>query len=259
MNTTRTTARTLLASLAGIAIATALITSPVARADDEKPQQPKLKIKHENQVQNPDADKYNKDKQKAKEAEKAKDDKAEKPKAAAVGQAAPAFTLKDTEGNAVTLGEFLKDGKNIVVLEWFNPGCPYILKHHDKNKTFNDLYTKYHEKGVVFLAINSSAAGEQGSGVETNKKAKTDFALPYPILIDEPGTVGQAYGAKTTPHCFVIGKDGVLAYAGAIDDDSSQKVGKTNYVGKAIDELLAGTSVTTPSTKPYGCGVKYKK
>jgi peroxiredoxin len=178
-----------------------------------------------------------------------------KAEGAAIGQAAPAFKLTSTDGKEVSLSDY--KGK-IVVLEWFNPECPYIVKHHKINTTFNDLHKKYAGKDVVMLAINSSADGKQGSGKETNVKAAKDFKMEYPILLDPKGEVGKAYGAKTTPHCFVIGKDGVLAYAGAIDDDKSpETAGKTNYVAKAVDELLAGSSVSTASTKPYGCGVKY--
>ncbi|MBL8999731.1 MAG: thioredoxin family protein [Phycisphaerae bacterium] len=186
-----------------------------------------------------------------------KHDKKDKKKAetAKIGESAPEFALKDTAGKTVSLADF--KGK-IVVLEWFNADCPFIVKHHKNATTFNDLHTKYNGKGVVFLAICSSAEGNQGSGVERNAKAKTDFKMEYPILMDADGKVGKTYGAKTTPHCFVIAADGKLVYNGAIDDDkSTDPAGKTNYVAKAIDELLAGKPVSTPTTKPYGCSVKY--
>lgn len=174
---------------------------------------------------------------------------------AAIGAPAPEFKLTDTNGKDVSLADF--KGK-IVVLEWFNPDCPFIKKHHEKNTTFNDLAAKYAGKDVAFLAINSSAAGKQGAGKERNAKAITEYKMTYPVLLDETGKVGKAFGATNTPHCFVINKDGILAYKGAIDDDTSpEKAGKTNYVGKAVDELLAGQSVSTPETKAYGCNVKY--
>jgi peroxiredoxin len=111
---------------------------------------------------------------------------------------------------------------------------------------------------VVFLAINSNREGKQGSGKDRNAKAAEEFKMPYPILMDTTGETGKAYGAKTTPHCYVIDKNGVLAYEGAIDDDRSVETpGKVNYVAKAVDELLAGSSVSTTQTKPYGCSVKY--
>ncbi len=206
-------------------------------------------------------------KQALKEAEEAKQ-KAEKKiedakkKAAGtpakVGDEAPAFKLVDTDGNTVMLSDLTKDG-NIVVLEWFNPGCPFVVKHHEKLTTFKDLTKKYEGKKVKFVAINSSAKGQEGNGQETNKKAKKDFAMSYPVLLDESGDVGRSYGAQRTPHMFVI-KDNKIAYMGAIDDNSSaDEAGKVNYVEKAVDALLAGTSVETTETKPYGCGVKYGK
>lgn len=196
---------------------------------------------------------HKKDAEHKKDGEHKKD--AAKSEGATIGQAAPAFKLTSIDGKQVSLSDY--KGK-IVVLEWFNPECPYIVKHHKINTTFNDLHKKYAGKDVVMLAINSGAEGKQGSGKEVNAKAAKDFKIEYPILLDPKGEVGKAYGAKTTPHCFVIGKDGVLAYAGAIDDDKSpETAGKTNYVAKAVDELLAGSSVSTASTKPYGCGVKY--
>ncbi|MBS0196569.1 MAG: thioredoxin family protein [Planctomycetes bacterium] len=188
----------------------------------------------------------------AKHSDKHAEKKAETAK---VGESAPEFKLKDTDGKDVNLADY--KGK-VVVLEWFNPDCPFIIKHHQKNNTFNDLYTKYNAKGVVFLAINSGAEGKQGAGAERSAKAKTEYKMQYPILMDGNGKVGQMYGAKTTPHCFVIGKDGKLLYQGAIDDDKSPETpGKTNYVAKALDEILAGSTVSTPETKSYGCPVKY--
>lgn len=172
----------------------------------------------------------------------------------AVGGAAPDFSLLDTEGKEHKLSS---DQGKIVVLTWFNPECPYVVKHFEKNKTFADLYKKYHEK-VQFYAINSGAAGEQGSGKERNAKARKDWGIDFPVLLDETGATGKAYTAKNTPFTVVIGADGKVAYAGAPDDDNSQNLGKTNYVAKALDELLAGKPVSTSSTRPYGCAVKYK-
>lgn len=176
-----------------------------------------------------------------------------------VGQAAPDFKVKDTDGKEVTLSEFTKAGKT-VVLFWFNPGCPYIVKHYGETKTFNDLAAKYKGKNVQLIAINSGAPGKEGAGLEANLKAKKEWKIEYPILLDESGAVGKAYGAKNTPFTVVITKEGKVAYEGAIDDDSgAEKPGKTNYAAKALDEVLAGTSVTTAKTKPYGCSVKYAK
>jgi peroxiredoxin len=186
-------------------------------------------------------------------------DKAHKDKAGAaakVGQRAPDFTLVDTDGKEHKLSS--SSGK-IIVIEWFNPDCPFVKKHHTVNPTFNDMYTKY-AKDVQFYAINSGAPGMQGAGKDRNVKAKTEFNLQYPILLDETGEVGKAYGARNTPAMYVIAADGTLAYAGAIDDDNSpETAGKTNYVTKALDELLAKKPVTTSETTPYGCSVKYAK
>ena len=175
-------------------------------------------------------------------------------KGAEVGQKAPAFTLTDTDGKTVKLADFA--GK-IVVLEWFNPECPVIQQHHKSGTTFNDLHKEFADKGVVFLAINSSAKGKQGSGLELNKEKKAEYKLPYPILLDESGDVGRLYGAKTTPHCFVINKDGILAYNGAIDNNTGDKAKSKNYVANAVNQLLRGETVTEAKTKPYGCGIKY--
>lgn len=184
-----------------------------------------------------------------------KHDKA--PETAKIGEPAPAFTLTDTDGKTVNLSDF--KGK-VVVLEWFNPECPFIVKHHAKNTTFNDLYTQYNTKNVVFLAINSSAEGKQGYGKKLNQEKKTAYKMQYPILLDEDGKVGRAYAAKTTPHCFIIDTEGKLAYGGAIDNDTSpDKAGSKNYVKNALDEILAGKPVSESSTRPYGCSVKYGK
>lgn len=189
-------------------------------------------------------------------ADKAK--KATKTATAKVGEKAPDFTVTDTDGKTHKLSDLTAAGK-IVVLQWFNPECPYVVKHYgDAGNTFNDIQKNYESKGVVLIAINSNAKGKPGSGKETNMKAKEKWNMAYPVVLDESGEIGKAYGAKNTPAMYVINKDGVLAYHGAIDDDKgSDKPGKTNYVTKAIDQLLAGETVTTSETKPYGCGVKY--
>jgi peroxiredoxin len=177
---------------------------------------------------------------------------------AKVGSIAPDFTLTDTDGKTVTLSDFSKQGK-IVVIQWFNPACPFVKKHYDNGaNTFNDLAKKYADKGVVFVAINSGAPGREGAGKDTNVAARKDWKIAYPILLDESGKVGKMYNAQHTPEMFVVAKDGTLAYHGAIDEDSGMKApGKNNYVAKALDELLAGKKVSTAETKPYGCTVKY--
>ncbi|CAG0955365.1 Thiol-disulfide oxidoreductase ResA [Phycisphaerales bacterium] len=206
-------------------------------------------------------EKVPKDKDQTKDKEKDKDHKKDKTAAgpANPGATAPDFTGTDTEGKTVSLASLSK-GDKIVVVQWFNFGCPFVVKHYGETKTFNDLYAKYHEKGVEFVAVCSSAPGQQGSGKEANTKMKKEWSIPYPIILDEEGVIGRAYGATRTPQTIVIGKDGKVAYNGAPDDDKgSEKPGKTNYISKALDELLAGTNVTMNKTAPYGCPVKYSK
>ena len=170
---------------------------------------------------------------------------------------APDFTLTDTDGGQHRLAAYLEAGKT-VVLEWFNPDCPFIKKHHQLFTTMNDLFESVREEDIVWLAINSSAPGKQGYGLERNRKARIDYKMEFPILIDADGAVGRAYGAKTTPHMFVITPDGKIACQGAIDDDRSPvKLGETNYVRQALAELSANESVSIASTQPYGCSVKY--
>jgi peroxiredoxin len=173
---------------------------------------------------------------------------------ATVGEAAPDFTLKDTEGREYHLADY---SDRVVVLEWFNPDCPFVKKHHLKNKTMQATSAEWVGKEVVWLAINSGAPGKQGAGLDRNRKAQTDYGIAYPILLDEAGRVGRLYGAKTTPHMFVIDK-GTLVYAGAIDDNSSpSKLGETNHVDAALRSCTHGKAVEVSATKPYGCTVKY--
>jgi peroxiredoxin len=176
---------------------------------------------------------------------------------AAIGETAPDFTLKDTEGKEHHLAAYTDAGK-VVVLEWFNPDCPFVKKHHEKNKTMATTYAAFAKKDVVWLAINSGAPGKQGYGLDRNKKAREDYGIAYPVLLDETGAVGLLYGAKTSPHMFVIAKSGDLVYAGAIDDNSSPgTLGETNWVSTCLGQVLAGEAVATSQTKPYGCSVKY--
>ena len=175
---------------------------------------------------------------------------------ASVGHAAPNFTLTDTDGKTHTLADL--KGKT-VVLEWFNPGCPFVVRHYQA-KTSENTFNEFKDQGVVWIAINSGAPGMEGAGLEMSKKMKAEWAIPFPVAIDESGEVGHLFGAKTTPHMFVINKDGVITYAGAIDSDPTGKATDvTNYVANALRQTLAGETVTEASTKPYGCSVKYAK
>jgi peroxiredoxin len=184
-----------------------------------------------------------------------KDEKTTAGATAKVGEAAPAFTLTDTDGKTVNLSDY--KGK-IVVLEWFNPDCPIVQMHY-KAGTMAKTQASFKGKDVVWLSINSGAPGKEGAGKERNAEARKDWKMTNPVLLDESGKVGHLYGATNTPNMFVIDTKGNLAYAGAIDDGSPGKVGKTNYVENAVNALLKGESVSPSTTKPYGCGVKYGK
>jgi peroxiredoxin len=175
------------------------------------------------------------------------------------GQPAPAFNVTDLAGKPVNLADY--KGKT-VVLEWHNFGCPFVQKHY-KSGNMQALQKKY-GSDVVWLAVNStnkSSSDWQDPPVIT-KELSGFGAAPAKYLVDEPGTVGRAYGAKTTPHMYIIDPTGKVVYNGAIDDKRSTDVAdvKTakNYVVAALDELKAGKAVTTASTTPYGCTIKYK-
>ena len=179
-----------------------------------------------------------------------------------INEPAPDFTLSDSNNEIRTLSEY--KGK-VVVLEWTNHLCPFVKKHY-KGGNMQALQKKYAgEKNdkVVWLSIISSAEGKEGfvRPYEANQIAKQNDATPNAILLDSFGKVGRLYRARTTPHMFVVDKEGKLAYAGAIDDKPSTSAddikGATNYVLKAVNELLADKPVTTITTTPYGCSVKY--
>ncbi len=169
---------------------------------------------------------------------------------ASVGSPAPDFTLEDQDGNKVNLSDYA--GK-VVVLEWFNYDCPFVKRHYEA-ETFAKLANKFKDQGVVWLTINTTHYVTTAD----NKKFKEANNLPYNILSDPTGEVGKMYDAKTTPHIFIIDKDGKLAYAGGIDDDPKGESEKpNNYVKKAVKDILAGNPVSMSETKPYGCSVKY--
>ena len=178
---------------------------------------------------------------------------------AVVGQPAPAFTAVDLSGKAVSLADF--KGKT-VVLEWHNFGCPFVQKHY-RSGNMQALQKKY-GKDVVWLAVNSTHKGASDYMAPAKLDAElTRFgAQPARYVMDDPGDVGRAYGAKTTPHMYIVDPNGTLVYNGAIDDKRSANVEdvKTarNYVVAALDEMKAGKPVTTASTVPYGCTVKYR-
>jgi peroxiredoxin len=181
------------------------------------------------------------------------------PEAAVTGKAAPNFTLRSAGGEDVSLAGF-KD--KIVVLEWFNPDCPFVKKHYD-SKNMQKLQKQYTEKGIIWLTISSSAEGKQGycTAELANIIIKEKEMACSAFLLDHNGRVGKLYGAKTTPHMFVIDQYGILVYAGAIDDKPSTKIGDiqgaVNYLQAALEELMAGKSISIRVTQPYGCSVKY--
>jgi hypothetical protein len=175
------------------------------------------------------------------------------------GKAAPDFTLTDSQGKSHKLSDF--KGK-YVVLEWVNFGCPFVKKHYD-SKNMQGLQKDYTGKDVVWLSICSSAPGKQGhmDAAKINDAVKEAGAAMTAYLIDEKGETGRLYGARTTPHMFIVNPEGNLIYAGGIDDIKSADPADTakakNFVKAALDEALAGKPVSTPTFKEYGCSVKY--
>ena len=180
--------------------------------------------------------------------------------AATVGQSAPAFTLRDTNGKTVNLADY--KGKT-VVLEWHNPECPFVKKHYD-SANMQGLQSKYTKDDVVWLAVSSTEPGHQDyrKPDAMNAILKTSKASPTAYLMDESGATGKSYGAKTTPHMYVIDGQGTLVYAGGIDDKRSANIadikGAKNFVSAALDEMKAGRAVSVSTSTPYGCSVKYK-
>ena len=178
---------------------------------------------------------------------------------AAAQSAAPSFKLMDVDGQPHSLDQYA--GK-IVVLEWTNYDCPFVEKFYGPG-TMQALQKKYTGKDVVWLSICSSAPGKQGhfSADEWKRRMKEDGVNATAVLLDADGAVGRAYGASNTPHIFVIGPDGRIAYQGAIDDkrsaDPATLKGARNYLVESLDALLAGKSVPVAETQAYGCSVKY--
>jgi peroxiredoxin len=177
-----------------------------------------------------------------------------------IGEPAPAFTATDSNGKTVKLED--QKGK-LVVLEWTNDGCPFVQKHYNSGN-MQKLQKQAAADGVVWYSVISSAPGKQGNvdGAAANKLTTDRGAAPAAVLLDSTGEIGKLYDASTTPHMFVIDKEGKLAYAGAIDSIPSPRESDiaeaTNYVQQALDELTAGKPVSVATTKSYGCGIKYE-
>jgi peroxiredoxin len=241
------TKRSILALVGGVCMVGFAAPIATAQTGAGQPEKPAHKDKDQGEAHKEHGNKDHADK--GEKGEK----KSEHAAAAKIGEPAPAFELKDTDGKTVKLSDF--KGKT-VVLEWFNPDCPVVQMHYNAG-TMQNVQSKF--KDVVWLSINSSAPGKEGAGLERNVKAKKDWKMTNPVLLDESGTVGHAYHATNTPHMFVIDSKGTLVYAGAIDDGNPSKVGKTNYVEAALSQTTKGESVATATTKAYGCGVKYGK
>ena len=182
--------------------------------------------------------------------------------APATGTAAPAFSGVTSTGETISLADFA--GKT-VVLEWTNDGCPFVKKHYTAPPSnMQTLQKSAAADDIVWVSVISSAEGEQGyaDAARANELTTSRGAAPAHVVLDAEGTIGKLYGAKTTPHMFIITPDGDLVYDGAIDSKASAKVADigaaTNYVTAALSDLDAGKPVATPVTKPYGCAVKYK-
>ena len=178
---------------------------------------------------------------------------------ALVGAPAPDFKGVDTNGKEHSLSEY--KGKT-VVLEWTNPECPYVVKHYGSGN-MQALQKEATADGVIWLSIASSAQGKEGyyNAVDSNKYMAEKKSVPTARILDAEGTIGHLYGAKTTPHMFVINPEGTLVYAGAIDDNDSFKPetigGAKNYVREALKAVKDGKPVAVATTKSYGCSVKY--
>ncbi|MDW5444647.1 thioredoxin family protein [Polaromonas sp. SM01] len=176
---------------------------------------------------------------------------------AVVGQAAPDFSATDTSGQPRKLSDF--KGK-LVVLEWTNPGCPFVRKHYSGN--LQGLQKEFAAKGVVWLAINSTESSDYLAPAKLAGWMVDKQAAPTATLMDVSGDIGRLYGAKTTPHMYIISPQGQLIYAGGIDSIPSARVADiqnaTNYVRQGLNEALGGKALSVASSRPYGCSVKYK-
>lgn len=175
------------------------------------------------------------------------------------GEAAPDVRVLDSNGVERTLSEF--KGQD-VVLEWTNHKCPYVVKHYDSDNMQN-TQKRAAEDGFAWLTVISSAPGKQGhvSGEKANQLSADSGATPTAILLDEAGDAGRLYAAKTTPHMYIVNKEGTLMYQGAIDSIPSSNPKKipeaTNYVTAALDSMKAGTDIEVTDSQPYGCSIKY--
>lgn len=176
-----------------------------------------------------------------------------------IGKTAPAFAVRDSDGKLQTLADHL--GK-VIILEWTNAECPLVGKYYDSG-TMQKLQRTYTDKGAVWLSVVSSAKGKQGylATGEAGQLTKQRNAAPTAVLLDDSGSMGRGYDARTTPHIYIIDTEGVLAYMGGIDSiastDAEEIAKATPYLAQAADAVLAGEPVAEPVTKPYGCSIRY--
>ena len=168
------------------------------------------------------------------------------------------FTLMDTQGNSHDLSDYTADGK-VVVLEWFNPGCPFVKKYYEgSNPSMKAAKAFAAENDVVWLAVNSGAPGKQGHGADTNNQYAAEHGINNPILLDESGEVGRMFGAQNTPQLFIISEEGVLLCNGGVDEAKMDgEVPQHNYVIDALTQHMAGKDVDPSITAHVGCSVKY--
>lgn len=240
----KTRMRPMLATLLATGLASGLASLALAQ-DGAAPAD-----KHEHKS----GDRHGQNEEGRKREGKSQEGKSQEAKKAKVGEAAPNFTLKTTDGKEWSLGD--AKGK-VVVLEWINPNCPVcvrVMKEGIVAETLRQCREQFPD--VVYVAINSSAA--QPDSLSGTADYLKSYKMDVPALLDSDGAVGQLYGARTTPHCFVIDAGGALVYQGAIDDSPSGGA-KTNYVVNAVKQLKAGEKISPSETKSYGCGVKYRK
>lgn len=174
----------------------------------------------------------------------------------AVGDPAPAISVTDASGKAVNLADY--QGK-YVVLEWVNPACPFVQKHYDSGN-MESTQAKAMESGAVWLAIQTTGEDAAKTAESLQSWQKSKNSAPTATLVDD-GSIGRAYGARTTPHMYIVDPEGKLVYIGAIDSvpsaDADDIAGATNYVTQGLSEAMAGQPISQPTTQPYGCSVKY--
>ncbi len=185
------------------------------------------------------------------------DGKEKKAERAEIGKPAPMFKLKDVNGKEFDLNDYKGQ---IIVLEWFNPECPFVPPVHTSSEYRELRNSIWEADDSAWFAINSGAPGLQGHGIEKNRSFYEQWEMTHPLLIDEPGKVGRMYDARTSPHVYIIDKEGILRYHGAINNYPMNRVRgdeKISYVQRALEQLRNGEEVSPSHVRPWGCSVKY--